>query len=59
MAEDYSGGTKGTIKNSYGKDCPKFPDASTGLKGPSVNTRAKREGTAPTPKTLGGRKTGM
>lgn len=60
MAEKYSGGTTGTIKNSYSKgDCPKFPDKSTGLKGPSVDTRAKREGVAPTPKTLGPRKNGM
>lgn len=59
MAEDYSGGTKGTIKTTYGNDCPKFPDKSTGLKGPSVDTRAKRDGVAKTPKTLGPRKTGM
>lgn len=59
MAEDYSGGTTGTIKNKYRGDCPKFPDKSTGLKGPSVDTRAKRDGVAKTPKTLGPRKTGM
>ena len=59
MAEDYSGGTKGTIKNKSRYDCPRFPDSSTGLKGPSVDTRAKRDGVAKTPKTLGPRKTGM
>ena len=59
MAENYSGGMmKGTIKNPY-KDCPKFPDKSTGLKGRSVDDRAKRGGVAPTPKTLGPRKNGM
>ena len=60
MGENYSGGMmKGSIKNSYSKDCPKFPDSSTGLKGCSVNDRAKRDGVAKTPKTLGPRKTGM
>lgn len=37
----------------------KFPDKSTGLKGPSVDTNATRKGTAPTPKSLGPRKTAM
>lgn len=59
MAENFSGGTKGTIKNKDYRDCPKFPDKSTGLKGPSVNDRAKRGGVAATPKTLGPRKNGM
>lgn len=58
MAEDYSGGTKGTIKCGT-KQRASFPDKSMGLKGPSVDTRAKREGVAPTPKTLGPRKLGM
>lgn len=59
MAEDYSGGMmKGSIKCGK-KTAASFPDKSTGLKGPSVDTRAKREGVSPTPKTLGPRKTGM
>jgi hypothetical protein len=58
MAEDFSGGTKGTIKVGN-KERASFPDSSTGLKGPSVDTRAKRDGPAPTPKSLGPRKTGM
>lgn len=58
MAEDYSGGMKGTIKCGD-KSRVSFPDKSTGLKGPSVNDRAKRGGVAPTPKTLGPRKNGM
>lgn len=58
MAEDYSGQTKGTIKCGK-KSASKFPDSSAGLKGASVNDRAKREGVAKTPKTLGPRKTGM
>ena len=38
----------------------KFPDKSTGLqKSPSVDDRATRPQTAPTPKSIGGRKTGM
>lgn len=57
MSEDYSGGTKGTIKCGS-KKRPSFPDSSMGLKGPSVDTRAKRDGVAPTPKSLGPRKTG-
>jgi hypothetical protein len=58
MAEDYSGGMKSTIKCGE-KSRASFPDSSTGLKGPSVDTRAKREKVAPTPKSLGPRKTGM
>lgn len=56
--ENYSGGMKGTIKCGTTKRA-KSPDSSMGLKGPSVDTRAKREGAAPTPKTLGPRKLGM
>ncbi len=37
----------------------KNPDKSMGLKGPSVDSGAKRSGTAKTPATLGPRKTGM
>lgn len=56
--EDYSGGMKGTIKCGT-KSRAGFPDKSMGLKGPSVDERAKREGVASTPKTLGPRKLGM
>lgn len=58
MAEDYSGGMKGTIKCGT-KSAASFPDKSMGLKGRSVDDRAKRDGVAKTPKTLGPRKTGM
>lgn len=58
MSEDFSGGTKGTIKVGT-KTRAAFPDSSTGLKGPSVDTRAKRDGAAKTPKSLGPRKLGM
>jgi len=56
--ENYSGGMKGTIKCGT-KSRANFPDKSMGLKGESVDKRAKRDGVAKTPKTLGPRKTGM
>jgi hypothetical protein len=53
-------GTKVTTLKT-GQNCrSKFPDKSTGLqKSPSVDSGATRSKTAPTPKSIGGRKTGM
>ena len=50
-----------TTTAKTGEHCrSKFPDKSTGLqKSPSVDDRATRPQTAPTPKSIGGRKTGM
>lgn len=56
--ENYSGGSLSSIKCGT-KSRANFPDKSMGLKGESVDKRATRKGVAPTPKTLGPRKTGM
>ena len=47
-----------TVHGGLSSNRSKFPDKSTGLKGPSVDSGATRKGTAPTPKSLGPRSTG-
>lgn len=48
-------GGKGLMREGLKNMSPSSSDKSTKLKGPSVDSGAERDGTAPTPKTIGPR----